>query len=178
MTIERLNHEEYKGKKILFRYWTSYYFDIEIDKKDQEETFKLIRKPFKTPQVKQFEDTLLEDWLENPQLFGAVENDELIGYLELSHESWNNRMRVSNIWVEEGHRGKGIGKKLMEVAEKATLQEKARALILETQSCNYKAICFYKACGLSVIGFDLFAYTNDDVGEKEFRIEMGKVLKR
>ena len=178
MRIELLNNEQYKGKKILFRYWTSYYFDIEIDKKDQEETFKLIRKPFKTPQVKQFEDTLLEDWLENPQLFGAVENDELIGYLELSHESWNNRMRVSNIWVEEGHRGKGIGKKLMEVAEKATLQEKARALILETQSCNYKAICFYKACGLSVIGFDLFAYTNDDVGEKEFRIEMGKVLKR
>jgi len=176
MKITLLNNEQYKGEKIQFRYWTSYYFDIEMDRKDQEETFKLIRKPFKTPQVKQFEDTLLEDWLEKPKLFGAVENDELIGYLELSHESWNNRMRVANIWVEEGHRGKGIGKLLMEEAEKTAKKEKARALILETQSCNDKAICFYKACGLSVIGFDLLAYTNDDVEEKEFRIEMGKVL--
>ncbi len=178
MKIEVLNHEEYKGKRILFRYWTSYYFDIEINSKDQEETFKLIRKPFKSPQIKQFEDTLLEDWLENPKLFGAFENDELVGYIELSHESWNNRMRVANIWVEESHRGKGIGKALMEVAEKTAKEEKARALILETQSCNDKAICFYKACSFSVIGFDLFAYTNDDVGKKEFRIEMGRVIKK
>jgi len=176
MTIELLNNKQYKGKKILFRYETNDYYDIEIVQTDQGESFNLIKKHFKTPQVKQFEDTLLEDWLENPKLIGAIDHDELIGYLELSHESWNNRMRVANIWVEEDHRGKGIGKLLMEEAEKTAKKEKARALILETQSCNDKAICFYKACGLSVIGFDLLAYTNDDVGEKEFRIEMGKVL--
>jgi hypothetical protein len=49
-------------------------------------------------------------------------------------------------------------------------------LILETQSCNEKAIAFYLSCGFVVIGFDLCAYSNTDIENKEFRIEMGKIV--
>lgn len=52
----------------------------------------------------------------------------------------------------------------------------ARMLVLETQSCNEKAIAFYKKHGFEVIGFDLCAYSNEDLERCEVRIEMGKKL--
>ena len=50
----------------------------------------------------------------------------------------------------------------------------ARMIVLETQSCNEAAIAFYRKNGFSVIGFDLYAYSNTDPERHEVRIEMGK----
>ena len=50
----------------------------------------------------------------------------------------------------------------------------ARMVVLETQTCNENAIAFYKKMGFSIIGFDLYAYTNNDMEKHEVRIEMGK----
>ncbi|MEI3063517.1 MAG: hypothetical protein V8S99_01700 [Oscillospiraceae bacterium] len=52
----------------------------------------------------------------------------------------------------------------------------ARMIVLETQSCNEAAIAFYRKNGFSVIGFDLYAYSNTDPERHEVRIEMGKKL--
>ena len=53
----------------------------------------------------------------------------------------------------------------------------ARMLDLETQSCNEAAIAFYRKNGFSVIGFDLYAYSNADPERREVRIEMGRSCK-
>ena len=174
MEIIRLNPELYKGKHLIMRYKSRFYYDIEISKADGGVDFSLVRKPFENEKEKSFEDRLIEEWLEKPQLYGASENGEMVGYLELSHEQWNNRMRVSNIMVEEPSRGRGIGRALMDRAYRAAVEENARMLILETQSCNDKAIAFYRSCGFNMIGFDLYAYSNNDVENREFRIEMGR----
>ena len=50
-------------------------------------------------------------------------------------------------------------------------------IVLETQTCNEKAINFYLRNGFSLIGFDLYSYTNSDPERKEVRIEMGKKLR-
>jgi len=176
MKIELLDNDVYKGKKLLFKYKTEYFYDIETKENENSFGFYLVKKPFNKTIEKQFEDILLSDWLENPMLFGAIEDGMIVGYLELSHEQWNNRMRISNILIEEAYRGHGIGKALMEKAYSTAVEKKARMLILETQACNYNAISFYRSCGLSIIGFDLFAYTNQDIEGKEFRIEMGKII--
>lgn len=176
MKIELLDNAVYKGKKLTVKYHTDYYFDIEAVENDREFSFSLVKKAFDKTRWKVFEDFLIEDWLEKPKLFGAIEKGEIIGYLELSHEQWNNRMRISNICVDEEHRGKGIGKALMQVAYDTSVEEKARMVILETQSCNYNAVRFYRYCGYSIIGFDLFAYSNTDIDKKEFRIEMGRKI--
>jgi len=174
LEIIRLNPELYKGIHLTVRYTSKFYYEIEISKEETGLHFSLVRKPFEQEKEKIFDDTLIEEWLETPQLFGARDNGEIVGYLELSHEQWNNRMRVSNIMVEEPYRGRGIGKALMEKAYQTAVEEKARMLILETQSCNDPAIAFYRACGFEIIGFDLYAYTNNDIENHEFRIEMGK----
>ena len=52
----------------------------------------------------------------------------------------------------------------------------ARALILECQNTNTKAIDFYIKNEFELIGFDLEAYTKDQGNSIEIRLEMGKNL--
>ena len=51
-------------------------------------------------------------------------------------------------------------------------------VVLETQSCNERAIAFYWKYGFEIIGFDLYAYSNDDVDRHEIRVEMGLKIKK
>ena len=67
---------------------------------------------------------------------------------------------------------------LMEQIMKAAEASGARMAVLETQSCNEKAIAFYKRNGFELIGFDLYSYSNTDPERHEVRFEMGKKLKQ
>ena len=48
-----------------------------------------------------------------------------------------------------------------------------RAIILETQSCNVRAIAFYLSQGFELIGFDSCCYSNIDVEKHEVRVNLG-----
>ena len=164
----------HQGKELVFRYRTQYYYDVALQEREDGWFFALERREFPAPVEKCFTDRLLEPWLENPRLFAAVEGETEVGYLELSHEGWNNRMRVSNLWVAEGRRRAGVGTALMKEAVEAARAAGARALVLETQSCNHPAICFYRKMGFALIGFDLTAYSQTDVERREVRLEFGR----
>jgi len=168
--------QSWKGRKIPFHYVSAYHYAAKVVASPQGWQLSFERVPFDTPREINFTDELLEDYLEAPQLIGAFEGGELLGILEVAAENWNNRLRVSNIWVAEGCRRQGIGRQLMRKAEEVAVQQGRRALALETQSCNDPAISFYKSCGFSIIGCDLLAYSNDDIARQEVRLEMGKVL--
>lgn len=81
-----------------------------------------------------------------------------------------------DVMFDKAARGQGIGSMLMERITEAARARGARMLVLETQSCNEAAIAFYRKNGFSVIGFDLYAYSNADPERREVRIEMGKKL--
>ena len=107
--------------------------------------------------------------------YGAFQDGELLGIAEGSPESWNHRWRISNLCIfQEKHRRCGVATALME----KMLEEAApmRMAVLETQTCNERAIAFYRKCGFEIIGFDLYAYTNHDPEAHEVRLEMGKKL--
>ncbi len=61
----------------------------------------------------------------------------------------------------------------MQHAIKLAKEKGARMLVLETQSCNTKAIQFYLKQGYELIGFDTTAYSNEDIEKNEVRLEMG-----
>ena len=124
----------------------------------------------------QFESRLLQPHLIHPLLFGCMEGSNLLGFIELSQEDWNNRLRISNILVTEAKRYQGIGKQLMAKAVEVCNTNGNRALVLETQSCNDPAIRFYRACGFTLIGCDLTHYSNEDIDRKEVRLEFGLSL--
>ncbi len=173
MEIKQLDREMYAGKKFTARYITNGYYDICAS----ESGFDVRYMAFETPAEKSFADVFFGDWLEAPIAFGAFEEGKLLGYIEGSPESWNNRFRISNICVfENSRRNGGIGTKLMIAIMAEAKASGARMIVLETQSCNEAAIAFYKKNGFEIIGFDLYAYSNTDSERHEVRVEMGKKL--
>ena len=109
--------------------------------------------------------------------FGAFEGGELLGFAEGSPEGWNRRFRIRNICVfDPSGRGGGIGQRLLVAIQSAPETAGARMLVPETQSRNEAAIAFYRKNGFSLIGFDLYAYSNSDPERHEVRFEMGKKL--
>ena len=90
-------------------------------------------------------------------------------------ESWNNRFRISNICVfDHADRGSGIGGALMQRITETAEAVHARMIVLETQSCNEAAIAFYQKYSFSIIGIDLYSYSNTDPEQHLVRIEMAK----
>ncbi len=173
MELKELSKHAYKGKSFVMRYKTSGYFHIDI----QDQSFGFHYQKFAAEKEMSFTDSFFGDWLEDPIGFGAFENGTLIGYVEGNLETWNNRYRISNICVfDEVHRRSGIGTKLMQKILQTAKESGARMAVLETQTCNEKAIAFYKKHGFQIIGFDLYSYTNTDPERKEVRIEMGQML--
>ena len=173
MIILKLSRDEYAGKKFKLSYFTNGYYDIE----KMPDRFKISYKSFDCLKEMTFEDCFFNEWLEQPVAFGAFENGELLGYVEGTHEQWNNRYRISNICVfDSSKRHCGIGSELMNVILREAQESGARMVVLETQTCNENAIAFYKKNGFDIIGFDLYSYTNHDPERHEIRIEMGKVL--
>ena len=96
---------------------------------------------------------------------------------EDNSEGWSNRLRVWDILLEKEYRRFGYGKLLMDKAKEIAKNKELRLVILETQTCNYKAIEFYKAQGFKFVGTDLTCYSNNDVENKDVRIELGFFLK-
>ena len=117
--IRPLNIEDYKGKKYLFRYETPGYYDMITG----ELSWKLVYRDFEKPKEKSFEDELAGDWLEKPFLYGAFQDEILIGIGEGSMESWNRRFRISNLLVFEEYRHQNTGSRLL-----AFLCKKAESL--------------------------------------------------
>ena len=174
MEIKRLDREEYAGRKFTARYQTRGCYDICAD----ESGFRVKYTPFGKTEERSFDDVFFGEWLEKPTAFGAFDGEELIGYVEGSPESWNNRFRISNICVfENAKRGSSVGTRLLDAIQTSAASSGARMIVLETQSCNENAIAFYRKNGFEIIGFDLYAYSNDDPERHEVRLEMGKKLK-
>lgn len=171
--IKQLNYDEFKGKKYSITIKSNQYLDIKRVKEGFNLTWVKTSLYEKT-----LEDSMLSEWLDNPIAYGAYEEDTLLGFVEGFYEEWNCRFRISNIIIfDENSRGKGLGKLLLDKILEDAMASGARMAVLETQSYNYNAISFYKKNGFEVIGFDLYAYSNNDIKDHNIRIEMGKVLK-
>jgi ribosomal protein S18 acetylase RimI-like enzyme len=161
---------------VKYRYVSDSYYDVSIAHGVGSWIVELGLKPFAESFEKIFEEKFFEKHVEEPRVFAVETKGKRVGWLELGYDSWNNRMRVWDISVEENWRRKGIGALLMNQAVKVAKKRGARMLVLETQSCNVPAIDFYLEFGFELIGFDAAAYSNKDVERKEVRLEFGLKL--
>lgn len=171
--IKRLEKTAFAGKRFTARYRTNGYYDIAAT----ETGFSVNYVPFDTAVERSFEDEFFGKWLDEPFAYGAFEGEVLLGFAEGAPEAWNKRFRISNLCVfDTAARNRGIGTALMGAILTAAAKTGARMAVLETQSCNENAIAFYRKNGFEIIGFDLYAYSNDDPERHEVRIEMGKKI--
>ena len=179
-----LPKETWKGTVVPIRYTTDTYFDLELTESENAFTARLVKKQFDTPvthtpEEYNFPDRLYQDFWEKAEAYGVVgEAGELLACIELCPEEWSNRLLVTELWVSDGLQGQGLGKRLMDKAKEIAVLQKRRAISLETQSCNTKAIGFYLHQGFELIGFGSCCYTNDDIARREVRVNLGYFFHR
>lgn len=180
MQIKQIYQKDYpNNKKITYEYDSDQYYefnmDILADNKGWIISWKL--KPFTETFHKYEECPLFNDYKMPAEYYLVLnENEEEIGYLVIGYVTWNKLARVWDLSITDNYRRKGIGTKLLQLAENKAREWNCRALILETQSSNFKAIKFYLNFGFSLSGYDQLCYSNQDIERKEIRIEMGKYL--
>ena len=178
--IIALPKETWKGTAIPLQTRSNSYYDLEIHPLDSSGcVISLTRKQTEeeivhTPEEYEFPDSLYQEHWENAEAFGIVSEDgDLLACIEVCPEEWSNRLMVTELWVSDGLRHQGIGKRLMDKAKAIAASQNRRAVILETQSCNTNAIGFYLHEGFELIGLDTCCYTNNDIGRREVRINLG-----
>ena len=176
--ISELQKEEWKGTPLPMSYTSFFYYDISVQRTEDGFCIPIRKKRFETPFIHSekdgdYPDKLFADWWEKARAFGIVDRGNLLAVIEVCPEEWSNRLLVTELFVAETLRGKGYGKKLMDLAKEITIRNKYRALMLETQSSNVNAVDFYLHEGFTLIGFDSCCYTNDDLERKEVRFNMG-----
>ena len=183
--ITALPKEQWKGTPIPMVVRSDSYYDVEIRPLDRDGcTVSLVRKEAEkeivhTPDEYDFPDKLYQDYWEKAEAFGVAGDDgKLLACIEVCPEEWSNRLMITELWVAEELRGKGIGRRLMDKAKEVAAAQKRRAIILETQSCNTNAIGFYLSQGFELIGLDTCCYTNNDIGRHEVRINLGYFFNR
>ena len=180
--IIHLPKEQWKNAIIPMRYTTEEYYDVNIEKNVNGFYTDFTKKKFNTsvthyPEEHDFPDKLYQEHWEKAYAWGIVEendgNWELMACIETCPEEWSNRLMVTELWVHEKLRRKGIGHALMAIAKEQANLEHRRAIILETQSCNLPAISFYLKEGFELIGFDSCCYSNEDIDKREVRLDLG-----
>ena len=177
--IVSLPKEQYKGTPVPLNYRNNSFYDLEISPFDHNGcTVSLVRKQT-APFIRDHNDSLYQDYWEGAEAYGVTdEQGKVLACIEVCPEEWSNRLLVTELWVSEELRGKGIGKRLMDRAKEIAVRQGRRAVFLETQSCNTNAIGFYLHEGFELIGFDTCCYTNDDIGKKEVRLNLGYFFHR
>lgn len=176
--IVHLPKDKWKGTVIPIKYTTDKYYDVSVKKRDNGFAIDIQKKDLKepithTPEEKNFPDKLYEDHWDKAFAWGVLIDHELVAAMETNPESWSNRLRITELWVADKYQKQGIGHALIEIAKEQARLERRRAIILETQSCNSNAVDFYLHEGFSLIGLDTCCYSNNDLGRKEVRLELG-----
>lgn len=162
--------------RLKYRYATTRYYDTSIAPGPDGWKIELRLRPLKRAVEKVHASALFKEHVPEPRAFAAAIGARRVGWIELGHERWNNRMRVWEFLVKEKYRGMGIGNLLMDRAILFARRKRARMLVLETQSCNVPAIAFYLHRGFNLIGLDSAAYSNQDIHKREVRLELGLAL--
>lgn len=177
MEVFELDKNRWKDFKLHFKWSSDRYYKVDIRRTQTGWMIELKLQTANKPIVKDYEEPLWQEWMDEEsddgaRIFGVKIDGEIVGWMTVGMESWNNRLRVYELLVLEQYRKRGIGKILLDKAKQIAKQKHCRAIVLETQTNNANAIEFYKKQGFEFDGLDITAYHNDDVERNEVRIEM------
>ncbi len=173
MDIVELDYNEYLEYEVEASYTTRAYQEIKIKKKNKSVQISLKRKKLKKTN-KTYQIKLFDDYIDQPIAYGIFDRRELVGFIEGEFINWNQTFKIWELYINPKYRKKGWGSKLFKQMERYVLDTKARAIILEVQSCNDPAISFYEKMGMHFIGLNTLTYSNYDVQNKEVKLEYGK----
>ncbi|MEU9375096.1 GNAT family N-acetyltransferase [Streptomyces sp. NPDC048255] len=88
----------------------------------------------------------------------ALDGGQLCGFAAVGYTPWNRRLTIEDIEVSPAHRGRGIGRALMECAAEFARERGAEHLWLEVSSVNAPAVHAYRRMGFAFCGLDTALY--------------------
>ncbi len=96
--------------------------------------------------------------------FMVYENAIAVGYLKLKIDSpmegQENALEIERIYLHKSAAGKGIGKQLMQMAEKIAIEKNQRKLFLKAMDRSVEAIGFYRKMGFTPCGTLVLPFEN------------------
>ena len=101
-------------------------------------------------------------------LFAFDQLGECIGEIRL-RRNWNDYCFIEDVAVKRVMRGKGVGRKLLEVAEEWAKGRGLNGFMLETQDTNLIACRFYMKNNFVLGGVDHMVYSNFE-GNKDIAL--------
>ena len=173
MVITPLPRTEYEYFELHYTYTARENYVPRLSDEKEDFSVSFHREALPIPYHHESYDAMCSDWKDS-EAFGISlrEGEAPVGYLEVWTEEWNGRLRICNLLIREGFRGRGLGQALIEHAKKLAAERGLRCVVLETQSCNVPAIDFYRKCGFRFAGTNLYFYSNEDIREDEVMMEM------
>ncbi|MFF8267094.1 GNAT family N-acetyltransferase [Streptomyces sp. NPDC016562] len=88
----------------------------------------------------------------------ALDGSDVCGFAAVGYAAWNRRLTIEDIEVEPGRRGRGIGRALMDCADRFARERGAEHLWLEVSSVNAPAVHAYRRMGFTFCGLDTTLY--------------------
>jgi ribosomal protein S18 acetylase RimI-like enzyme len=124
--------------------------------------FALAEQPVEPPVVKSFPVDDLGDDRRWDSAWLAFEDATPVGFIATGLEQWNCRMVIWHFYVSRPHRGRGIGRRLVDAAVDAARSRGATRAWLETSNLNAPGVAAYRRLGFEIVGFDLSLYDNTE----------------
>ncbi|MBI4763091.1 MAG: GNAT family N-acetyltransferase [Deltaproteobacteria bacterium] len=90
---------------------------------------------------------LKEDWTPFAAVSRNAKGEIIAG---INGQSYWGRLHIENLWVHESYRKKGLGKELIELAEKTSKEQGCSGIDLDTMS--FQAPGFYEKMGFNKVG--------------------------
>ncbi|CAL9321201.1 GNAT family N-acetyltransferase [Streptomyces sp. SudanB182_2057] len=130
-----------------------------------DEGFALREVPVEPPLTKVFPEDESDgaegsgdDGMDSRTFVAQGASGEPAGFVAVSYSGWNRRLIIEDIKVAPEHRGKGVGRALMELAAEFARERGAGHIWLEVTNINAPAIHAYRRMGFAFCGLDTTLY--------------------
>lgn len=178
MHIIPLEKEKYDYFELHYSYTTNEHYKVSVLETKERFELNLERCAYSEPKIVENIDTLYQDYWENAEAYGVCDDEsgEILGIFEFAAEEWNNRLRMTQLLAKPEHRGKGVGKFMVDFVKSVARERDYRVIVLETQNYNTPAIDFYRSQGFKFCGGNTYFYSNTDIEDDEVMLEMSFLL--
>ncbi|GHF38270.1 MULTISPECIES: GNAT family N-acetyltransferase [Streptomyces] len=136
--------------------------------------FVLREAPVDPPLLKEYPDED-EERADGAEVVAAYEGAELCGAVTVAYQAWNRRLHIADLRVSPAHRGRGIGRGLLDRVLARGRELGARTAWLEVTSVNAPAVRAYRKMGFTFAGLDTTLYTGT-ASEGETALFMSRPL--
>jgi ribosomal protein S18 acetylase RimI-like enzyme len=156
-------------------------YQVSKSESDVETTFSLKLQELETPYKKHWKpdsetDTRYRRVIDQGASLGVYDRDKLIGIAIAEKQAWNRTLWIWEFHIDQNHRGRGLGRQLMDQLAELGKKIGCRVMVCETQNTNVPAIRFYRRVGFEIGAIDLSYYTNKDVTDFEVAVFMKRFI--